>query len=176
MEKLYKHPWLSSSIFVLFVERNVTAGPYVLEAIMDQRYTRRYIITDPIRNKIGWWTDRHMKTEYVVAGAKQMREGKIYFLDNIVCENPWINRDIRKTQVRGKLLEQIPKFRLKEAPEGSKKKMPILSGKFDERGKQVPGANDDTALAFFMCLYFLEGITQETIPSFDYKYIKQQQT
>lgn len=174
IEKLYGHPWLRNCICVLFVERNVSAGPYVLEKIMKEKCPKHYVITDQVREVSGWWTDRAMKSEYVISGATQMREDKICFLKDMVCENPWLPYESRGQIMRNKLLEQIPRFRIKEPSENSRRVTPIITGKLDENGKKVKGVNDDLALAFFMGLYFIEGISQETIPGLNYQYIKQE--
>lgn len=174
IEDLMRHPWLSKAVFVLFVERNIAAGPYALEAVMEKICPRRYVIKDPVRNVSGWWTDRNMKTEYVLSGSSQMKQDKIFFMDGMISTNPWITpREIRTETVKRKLFEQVPRFRLKEAPEGSNRRTPMITGKVDENGKRVKGAKDDLALTFFMALFFIEGISKETIPGFDYKYIKQ---
>jgi hypothetical protein len=165
MQKLYNHPWLDKAIFVLFVERNLPAGPYAIEEIMMKYYPRRYIIEDPVRNLSGWWTDRHMKLEYVITGAKQMAGNKIFFLESVITECPWMTADTRANICYNKLIEQIPRFRIQENGK--------IDGKHDENGKKVKGAKDDTALTFFMALYFLNGISNEDIPGFDYTYIKQ---
>jgi hypothetical protein len=174
IQKLYRHPWLSKCIPVLFVERNIAAGPYVMERIMVEQCPRRYVITDPIRDVSGWWTSRSMKSEYVISGAAQMKEDKVCFMKDLVCENPWIPSESRADMVKNKLLEELPRFKIRPAPDNSRRITPIISGKIDDNGRVVKGQNDDLAFAFFMGLYFIEGISQETIPGLDYKYIKQE--
>lgn len=171
---LYKHPWLSRTIFVLFVERNLPCGPYVVEQVMENKYPRHYIITDAVRGVSGWWTDRHMKTEYVISGAEQLREGKLAFLQDMVCKNPWMDPRTRAAVTREKLLEQIPRFRLRDPTPGTSRSMPIMSGKIDENGRQVKGMKDDMAFSLFMTLYMVDKILKESIPGFDYSYIKQE--
>lgn len=140
---------------------------------MSEKYPRHFIVTDKVRNISGYWTDRKMKVEYVVSGSNQMREDKISFLTDMVCRNPWLDADTRADMMIQKVLEQIPRFRLKDPPIGSNG-LPKLSGKFDENGKEVKGAKDDMAFTMFMALYMLEGILKETIPGLDYNYIRQQ--
>jgi hypothetical protein len=169
------HPWLNNAICVLFVERNILAGPYVLEQIMEKRGgNRHYIIRDSIRNVIGWWTSRNMKIEYISAGSKLMRAGTICFMKDMICENPWQAAESRASLVKGKLLDQVGRFRMKREGDASRRVTPLLSGKIDENGKMVKGLNDDLAMAFFMGLYFIEGISKEMIPTLDYEFIKQE--
>lgn len=171
---LYNHRWLKKAIFVILVERNITAGPYVVEQVMSARFNRHYIITDRVRDISGWWTDRNTKLMYIISGAEQIREGKIFFLKDLVSMNPWITADNRAELMINKLLEQLPRFRLKEPGPGSARTLPKASGKIDENGKEIKGAKDDMAFTFFMALCILDIILKESIAGIDYNYIKQQ--
>jgi len=70
------------------------------------------------------------------------------------------------------LYEQLPRFRQKDPPPGSDRKLPIISGVIDEYGKKIQGAKDDMALTFYMCLCVMDWILKEEMPGLDYRYIK----
>lgn len=171
---MYNHPWLKKTIFVLFVERNIAAGPYAIERVMATKQ-RKYIITDPIRDVSGWWTTHSMKSQYVVTGASEIRQNRLVFIKDFICENPWLPYDTRKEIILNKLHEQLPRFRLKPPSEvSSTRRLPLITGKLDENGKMVRGAKDDLAFITFAAIYFVVNIGAESIPGLNYRFIKQE--
>lgn len=169
MEKLYIHPWLRNTTFVLFVERNIQAGPHVVENVM-ARYSRHYIIREPGDSEtLGWWTNHVRKSLYVVSGAEQMRENKIFMLRDMVCTNPWLNRKDRLRSTLDGLYDQLPRFKERDPPPGSERKFPIISGCIDDQGRKIQGAKDDRALTFFMALCVMDWLLKRKMPGVDYR-------
>lgn len=173
ISELYDHPWLKSTTFVLFVERNTAAGAEALEAIMTQ-YKRAYIIMDQDGEHAGWWTTWAHKAAYCISGAEQMRENKIYFLKDAVATNPWVKKEERWKYSYDKLIEQLPRFKARtpDPTTGRKRRLPIISGTINSEGKKVKGFKDDVGLSFFMALFFADNISKEKIPGLNYNRIK----
>jgi hypothetical protein len=172
LAKLRTHPWLKNSKIVLFVERNTAAGAEALEAI-SQAYKNTYVLMDRDGEHAGWWTTWAQKAAYAISGSEQMRENKISFINDPVCENPWLPKETKWEITRNKLLEQLPRYKSRLPTEGTRKrKLPIISGTINEEGKKIKGQKDDLALSFFMALFFLDNILRERIPGIDYRYIK----
>lgn len=136
---------------------------------------RKYIITDPIRDVSGWWTTYDVKSKYVVTGASEIRQNRLVFMKDFVCENPWLPHDTKREITLNKLLEQLPRFRLKPASQvSSSRRLPLITGKLDENGKMVKGAKDDLAFICFAGIFFVVNIGAETIPGLNYRFIKQE--
>lgn len=174
MQKLYYHPWLTESVFILLVERNLAAGPYAIERAMEAKFaSRTVILTDQKREHIsGYWTNANLKADYIIKGARQFRQDKCVFLKDLVCENIHMDENKRASIAKKMLLEQIPRFRIKQPMPGSSRKRDIITGKLDETGKFSRTSKDDLAFAYFASLWLIDGISSEEIPNLDYSFIK----
>jgi hypothetical protein len=86
IEALQRHPWLQGCRVLFIGERNIG----VIGAIMNSFDGLRNVI--PLRQTAGkdwgFWTDPYNKVKMSYEGARLLQEGRVCFLDSLVCSNP----------------------------------------------------------------------------------------
>jgi len=175
MEKLVRHPWLQYSQFVFCPERNTAGEVWVMERVFE-RYRNTHVIRQQEDKVAGWWTTNAVKRNYCEYGVRALRCTKVFFLSDMLCECPWASHDYqkRKKDTLAKLSEQLLRFKSapRKDPVTGKIRLPKISGRIDNDGKEIKEAKDDLGFTFFMFSYFIEKLSNREIPATDVDYVK----
>jgi hypothetical protein len=125
------------------------------------RSARTFAVCERTLDKVGWWTTNAMKIEYVEAMRDYFLERSLCFsAEGVTCVNPWIPSETRLSTARAMLADQMRRFRGHRLPSGAM----TYSGKIDDRGRIIPGVNDDLALCVMMCAAVHKHILRGHVP------------
>lgn len=171
-DALFEHPWLNSSYTkkVLTVERNTGYESGRLAGRFLKRPNTYAIKEKPASYDYGWWTSAQSKNEYVNQMWIKMAEGSIYYLDSLVCVNPWLDELSRRERTVTEFEAQVSRFQnvVKRNKDPFQKPSVTKSGKVDHEGKLQQGVDDDMAMTLAMNLYITMRLQTRSIHGIDY--------
>jgi hypothetical protein len=171
-DAIFEHPWLSSRAThkVLTVERNTGFESGRLAKMFLRRPSTYCVKEKPASHDYGWWTSAQSKNEYTQQMWIKMAEGAIYYLDTMVCTNPWQDALNRRERTVKEFEEQIARFQVVNKANKNPFQKPSIttSGKVGHDGTLQQGVDDDMAMSLAMNLYITMRIQTRTIQGVDY--------
>lgn len=155
---------------MLTVERNTGRESGRLAKLFLTRPSTYCIKEKPGGPDYGWWTGAQSKNEYTQQLWIKMSEGAVYYLDTMVCVNPWQDALHRRETTVKEFEEQIARFQTVTRPNKNPFQKPSIttSGKVGHDGTLQQGVDDDMALSFAMNLYITMRIQTRSIQGVDY--------
>jgi hypothetical protein len=174
-DAIFAHPWLGTAqtTKILTVERNTGYEAGRLASLFKSNYAQHPILCvleKKSAHSYGWWTSAQSKAAYAQQLWIKMSEGAIYYLDSMVCVNPWVDESHRRERTIKELEAELARFRPhhKEPTNVFAKPSVTYSGKGDAEGKIQKGLNDDKAMSLAMNLYIMMRVQTRSIPTIDY--------
>lgn len=156
---------------MLTVERNTGYESGRLAAKFLSNWPNTYCIKEKTSSfDYGWWTSHTSKNEYSQQLWIKMAEGAIYYMDGLICINPWMDALSRKERTVKEFEEQCSRFQAVQKPNKNPFQAPSMttSGKVDHEGKLQEGVDDDMAMNLAMNLCVTMKIQTRSIPGVDY--------
>jgi hypothetical protein len=105
----------------------------------------------------GVWTSNELKIDYLVIARDSVITESVSFMENFVCENPFMDANVRRKKTKDKFFDQLKRVRYvtKKNKTPFAKNAVTVSGKVNELGNISDGFNDDLFITFGMCLYWM---------------------
>jgi hypothetical protein len=122
---------------------------------------------------VGWFTDNTYKVKYAYAAREKIKEEAVFFVEDWICTNPWLQAEKRSFITKQKFFEQMSRYKLFSGSLASpfSKQKTTITGKTNESGKVSAGYNDDLMFCFTMNIYMTNEILNGNIPNLDYNKI-----
>lgn len=169
---IFNHPWLRthSTKKLLTVELGTGQESGRFAARFQKRPASYCIREKPGAKNYGWRTTAFSKNAYTQQLWTKMGEGAIFYLDDMVCVNPWLPEDSRREKTVNEFEAQLARFKVvtKKNANPFAPGSVTTSGKVGEDGNLQQGVNDDMAMALAMNLYITLRMQTRTIPGLDY--------
>lgn len=169
---VFAHPWLSSAattkILTVELGTGYEAGRFAARFL---RRPRAYCIREHRSSAdYGWRTTKISKNQYTQQLWMKMAEGAIYYLDDMVCANPWLDETSRRERTVKEFEEQVSRFQTIHKTSANPFAEPSVttSGKVGHDGTIQQGVNDDMAMSVAMNLYITLRVQTRSIPTINY--------
>jgi hypothetical protein len=139
------------------------------------KHSRISFICQKDPKDIGWWTTAEVKYKMAYAMRSVFQSTAIYYADEMICANPWLDETNRLQITKKKFEDQLPKYKIVIA--GLSMNNPIstprvsISGKTTKEGKVSSSFTDDIAFCISANLFFINMLNMRTIPNFNYEEI-----
>jgi hypothetical protein len=170
---LRNNNWLSSAIIIFIPERNTGHESGRIEKIV-MRHAKSMSYREKEDRNPGVFTTNNLKLDYATEIRDQLKMNSVFFMENFVCENPYMDKDKRRRETQKKLFDQLKRVRyvVKKNKTPFANENVAVSGKVNEKGNISDGYNDDLFFVFGMGLYWIKMFWREEMPGINYTTIR----